>query len=334
MSDKLRTVHIGLGHMGSEIVRLVHRRSDMEIVGAVDVAPDKVGADLGKVVGLDHPLGIPVAGSIEDVLSATQADIAVQATGSHLPRVYPQLVELIERGLNVVSTCEELAYPAWQHSELAEELDRLASAHEVTVLGTGVNPGFVMDRLPIALTGVCQEVKSVRVMRVVDAARRRLPLQQKAGAGLTVAEFRARVQAKAIQHVGLPESVALIAEALGWKLDEIQESIEPVVADRPLSSDFIRVEPGQVAGLHQRARGLVEGREAITLDLWMVLRADEPRDEVWIEAVPPIHMVIPGGTHGDRATVGVVVNSIPQVVAASPGLKTILDLPVTAGRGA
>ena len=333
MVNQLRTIHIGLGHMGAEIARLVHRRGDMEIVGAVDVAPDKVGTDLGEVIGLDHPLGIPVAGSIEDVLAERKADIAVQATGSHLPRVYPQLVKLIEGGLNVISTCEELAYPAWQHPELSEELDRLASAHGVTVLGTGVNPGFVMDRLPITLTGACQEVRSVRVTRVVDAARRRLPLQQKAGAGLTVAEFQARVKAKAIQHVGLPESVALIAKALGWSLDEVQETIEPVIADRPLASEFIRVEPGQVAGLHQLARGLVGGREAITLDLWMVLRAHNPRDEVHIEAIPPIHMVIPGGTHGDRATVGVVVNSIAQVVAASPGLKTVLDLPVTAGWG-
>ena len=333
MADKLRTIHIGLGHMGAEMARLVHRRDDMEIAGAVDVAPDKVGADLGEVIGLEHPLGISVAGSIEAALSETRADIAIHATGSHLPRVYPQLVQLIESGLNVISTCEELAYPAWQHPELAGKLDRLARDHGVTVLGSGVNPGFIMDRLPIALTGACQEVRSVRVTRVVDAAQRRLPLQQKAGAGLTVAEFKARVKAKAIQHVGLPESVALIAEALGWKLDDIQETIEPVIAQRPLASEFIQVAPGQVTGLHQVGRGLVGGREVITLDLWMTLQAENPRDEVQIEGIPPIHMIIPGGTHGDRATVGVIVNSIPQVVAASPGLKTVLDLPVAAGWG-
>lgn len=333
MPDKLRTIHVGLGHMGAEIARLVHRRDDMEIVGGVDVSPDKVGADLGEVIGLEHRLGIPVVGSIEATLSETDADIAVQATGSHLPQVYSQLVQLIENGLNVISTCEELAYPAWQHPELTRKLDRLARHHGIAVLGTGVNPGFVMDKLPITLTGACQEVRSVRVTRVVDAARRRLPLQRKTGAGLSVAEFEARVKAKAIQHVGLPESVALIAKALGWKLEDVEETIEPVIAQRPLASEFIQVEPGQVAGLHQVGRGLVGGREVITLDLWMVLQAENPRDEVQIESIPPIHVIIANGTHGDRATVAVIVNSIPLVVAASPGLKSVLDLPAAAGWG-
>ena len=333
MTNKLRTVHIGLGHMGAEIARLVHRRDDMEIVGGVDVAPDKVAADLGEVIGLQNRLNIAVAGTIEAALSETQADVAIQATGSYLPQVYPQLVQLVESGLHVVSTCEELAYPAWQYPELAAELDRLARQRGVAVLGTGVNPGFVMDRLPVALSGVCQEVRSVRVTRVVDAARRRLPLQQKTGAGLTAAEFEARVQAKAIRHVGLPESIALIAKALGWTLDDIQETIEPVIAQRPLASEFITVAPGQVAGLHQVGRGLVGGREVITLDLWMTLQAENPRDEVQIAGIPPMHMVIGNGTHGDRATVAAMVNAIPLVAAASPGLKTVLDLPAAAGWG-
>lgn len=333
MSDKLRTLHVGLGPIGAEIARLVLRRDDMEIVGAVDVGPGKVGADLGEVIGLPRRLGIAVAGTVEAALPERGADIAIHATGSHLPQVYPQLVQLIEHGLNVISTCEELAYPAWQHPELARKLDRLAGEHGVTVLGTGVNPGFVMDRLPVTLTGVCQEVRSLRVTRVVDSARRRLPLQQKTGAGLTVAEFEARVRAKTIQHVGLPESVALIAKALGWKLDEVRETIEPVIADRPLSSEFMQVEPGRVAGLHQVARGLVGGREVITLDLGMTLQAEDPRDEVQIEGTPPVHMVIPGGVHGDRATAAVIVNSIPQVAAAPPGLVTFLDLPAAAGVG-
>jgi len=333
MTGKLRTVHVGLGHMGAEIARLVHQREDMEIVGGVDVAPDKVGADLGEVIGLEQGLGIAVAGDIAAVLSEAEADVAIQATGSYLPDVYPQLLPLLESGLNVVSTCEELAYPAWQYPELAAQLDRLARQRGVAVLGTGVNPGFVMDRLPITLTGVCQEVRSVRVMRVVDGARRRLPLQQKIGAGLTAAEFAAKAQAKAIRHVGLLESVALIARALGWRLDDVQESIEPVFAERPLASEFITVAPGRVAGLHQVGRGLVGGREVITLNLWMTLQADNPRDEVQVEGVPPMHMVIGDGTHGDRATVAAIVNAIPLVTAASPGLKTVLDLPVVAGRG-
>ncbi|HUW13059.1 MAG TPA: Gfo/Idh/MocA family oxidoreductase [Anaerolineae bacterium] len=332
MTKKIRTVHIGLGHMGSEIARLVQRRDDMEIVGAVDPAPDKAGADLGEVIGLER-LDIPVAESIADLLAGTEADVAVQATGSYLPQVESQLRELLSAGLSIVSTCEELAYPSLQHPQLAQELDELARKHGVALLGTGVNPGFVMDKLPIVLTGACQEVRSLRVTRVVDASRRRLPLQQKTGAGLTVAEFEARARAKAIQHVGLPESLALIATALGWSLDEVEDTIEPVVAREAVASEHIRVEAGQVAGLHQVAIGRAGGRDVLTLDLWMILQAENPRDEVLIDGIPPLHMVIPGGTHGDRATVAVIVNAIPQVAAASPGLKTILDLPPSPGRG-
>jgi 4-hydroxy-tetrahydrodipicolinate reductase len=332
MAKKIRTLHIGLGHMGSEIARLVQQRDDMEIVGAVDPAPDKTGADLGQAIGLG-PLDIPVTESIPAALATVEADVAVQATGSYMPQVEGQLRELLGAGLSVVSTCEELAYPSLQYPELAQELDCLAREHGATLLGTGVNPGFVMDRLPIVLSGACQEVRSLRVTRVVDSSVRRLPLQQKSGAGLTVEEFEARAKAKAIQHVGLPESLALVAAALGWALDETDDTIEPVIAKETVTSEHMRVEPGQVAGLHQVATGWVDARAVLKLDLWMVLHAQNARDEVVIDGIPPLHMVLPGGTHGDRATVAVIVNSIPQVAAAPPGLKTILDLPPSAGWG-
>ena len=332
-NNVIRTLHIGVGHMGAEIVRVAARRTNLEIVGAVDVDPNKVGSDLGQIVGLGRPLGIPVSGSIEEALARAKADIAILTTGSHIPQVYDQLHQLIVGGLHVISTCEELAFPWLQHPEQAQELDCLASAHGVTVLGTGVNPGFVMDKLPVTLTGVCQEVRSISITRALDSAKRRLPLQKKTGAGLSLVEFEAKVKAKTIEHVGLPESLALVAKALGWALDDVEDKIEPVVADRPIASEFIRVAPGQVAGLHQTARGMIDGREVIRLDLWMVLQMENPRDEVHIEGIPPLHMVIPGGTHGDRATVAVVVNSIPLVVAARSGVLTVLDLPVALGVG-
>jgi len=332
-NNVIRTLHIGVGHMGAEIVRVATRRTNLEIVGAVDVDPNKVGSDLGQIVGLERPLRIPVSGSIEEALARAKPDIAIVTTGSHIPQVYDQLYQLIVGGLHVISTCEELSFPWLQHPEQAQELDCLASAHGVTVLGTGVNPGFVMDKLPVTLTGVCQDVRSISITRALDSAKRRLPLQKKTGAGLSVVEFEAKVQAKTIRHIGLPESLALVAKALGWALDDVEDKIEPVVADRPIASEFIRVAPGQVAGLHQTARGMIDGREVISLDLWMVLHMENPRDEVRIEGIPPLHMVIPGGTHGDRATAAMVVNSIALVAAAKPGLLTVLDLPVAVSVG-
>ena len=329
----IHTLHVGLGHMGAEVVRLTARRANLAIVGAVDADPQKVGRDLGEVAAVGQTLGVTVAATIEEALAGTGADIGIVATASRIPQVYEQLCELVGQGLHVVSTCEELAYPWLRYPKRAEELEKLALAQGVSVLGTGVNPGFIMDRLPVMLAGVCKEVRSISVTRVLDTAKRRLPLQQKTGAGLTVAEFEAEVQARTIQHIGLHESTALIAKALGWTLDDIQETTEPVAADQRLASDFIEVAPGQVAGLHQTARGIARGRDVICLDLWMVMHAENPRDEICIDGIPPMHMVIAGGTHGDRATVGMVVNSIPLVVAGRPGLLTVLDLPVVPGVG-
>ncbi len=170
MTDRIRTIHYGLGPIGSHIARVAARRDYLEIVGGVDIDPEKVGKDMGHVIGLQKPLGIPVDGSLEAVLARTEADVVVHSTGSHLPQVQGQLAALIQAGLHVVSTGEELSYPWADHPTEAAELDALASEHGVVVLGTGVNPGFVMDTLALVLSGVCQEVKHVRIERVVDTS--------------------------------------------------------------------------------------------------------------------------------------------------------------------
>ncbi|MFQ6015980.1 MAG: dihydrodipicolinate reductase [Anaerolineae bacterium] len=327
MNDKIRTIHFGLGYVGTEIARLVSHRRDMEIVGAIDIDEAKVGLDLGRVLGEDQDWGIVISDDPQAVLTSGGADIVVHCTGSYLPQVYPQLVEVIEADLNLISTCEELAYPALQHPDLAHELDRLARQHGVTVLGSGINPGFVMDKLVVVLSGATQEVKSVRVTRVVDASQRRFPLQKKVGAGLSVEEFEERVKKGTVRHVGLRESAALIAASLGWELDDLQEMTEPVVATRKARTRYVAVEPGQVAGVRQVVQGLKEGVELIRLELQMYLDAEEPRDSIYIEGTPNIDMTIAGGIHGDRGTAAVIVNSIPSVVAAPPGLVTVEDLP-------
>lgn len=332
MTDHIRTIHYGIGFVGAETARLARRRSNIQMVGAVDVDPAKVGRDLGEVVA-GEAWDLPISASLEQVLSQIEADVVIHTTGSYLPQVYSELETLIKAGLDVVSTCEELSFPDLQHPQLAERLDRLARHHGVTVLGTGINPGFLMDRLPLTLTGVCQEVNSVRVTRVVDTAKRRFQLQRKTGTGLTVAEFDEKVRAGTIKHVGLPESAALIATGLGWTLDELTESIEPVVAGQVQRSEYFEVQPGDVCGIRQVVRGLAGGREVIRLDLEMSLNVESPRDEIMIDGIPPIHMIIPDGVHGDRATAAIAVNSIPLVIGAQPGVLTVLDLPAPMSRG-
>ena len=250
------------------------------------------------MIGLDQPLGLLVSSDPVGLFSRTQADVVLHSTGSYLEQVRPQLVEIVEAGLNVVSTCKELAYPQAQHPALAEELDALAKKHSVTVLGTGVNPGFAQDTIAIAVSGVCQDVKHITVTRIVEVGERRLPLQKKVGAGLTVAEFEEKAKKREIRHVGLEESLTMLAHALGWQLDKVEETIEPVIAEKPIKSQFVEVKPGQVSGVHQVARGIKGGQELIVLHLYMYIGAEHPGDSVVIEGTPDIELTIKG-IHGD-----------------------------------
>ncbi len=322
---KIRVIAFGLGPIGSGIARVVAVREGYEIVGAVDIDPAKAGKDVGMVIGLDHPLGVGVSDDAAKVLKK-KADVVVHSTGSVLTAVEPQLAAIIRANHNVVSTCEELSQP-WTHGTVAKRIDTLAKKFGVTVLGTGINPGFMMDTLPILLTGVCQQVKCVRVQRIVDASKRRMPLQKKIGTGLTVDEFNAKAAKKEIRHVGLSESVALIARALGWKLDKIEETIEPVVARTAVSTEYFEVAPGHVTGVRQYGYGIHNGQRVIELDLKMCVDAGDSVDEIWLEGKPSIHSVI-HGVHGDLSTAAVAANAIRRVVTAAPGLVTMADIPL------
>ncbi len=307
-----------MGAVGSRIAKFLLKKEGIEIVGAIDVAREKNGKDLGDVLALDRRLGVAVSDEPDAVLSKVKADVVVHATTSFLKQTYPQIAKAVEHGVNVVSTCEELSYPYPEEPELAKKLDELAKKHGVTVLGTGINPGFLMDTLVITLTGVCQKVETIEMTRVINAAKRRGSFQKKIGVGLTVDEFNEKIESKAITaHVGLEQSISMTANALGWKLDKIE-----------VETKAIKAKSGQVAGLRQLARGTRKGKEAITLDLQAYAGAEEEYDSINIEGMPSIHGKISPGVHGDLATVAIVVNSIPKVINAEPGLVTMKDLPI------
>lgn len=328
--EKIRLVLYGVGAVGSRLAKFLLQKEGVKIVGAIDVAEDKVGKDLGEVLGVGKQLGIIVSDNPDDVFSKVKADAVVHATTSFLEQTYPQIAGALKHGLNVVSTCEELSYPYVVDLDLARKLRELAKEHGATVLGTGINPGFLMDMLVITLTGVCQKVEKIEVKRVMNAATRRVPFQKKIGAGLSVKEFKDKMKSKVITgHVGLEQSISMIASALGWELDEIKvEMVEPVVAKTHAKSEAIRVEPGQVAGLRQRARGIKAKKEAISLEFQAYIGAEEEYDSITIKGVPNIHQKISPCVHGDLGTVAIIVNSIPKIINAPPGLATMKDLPI------
>jgi 4-hydroxy-tetrahydrodipicolinate reductase len=328
VKKKIRVVQYGVGPIGAGIVRLMREKQALEIIGAIDKDPAKAGKDLGEVVGADDaPWGVTVSADAGKILGQ-KADVVIHSTSSALAAVADQLLDCIEAGSCIVSTCEELAYPFRKHPELSKKLDAEAKDWGVALVGTGVNPGFVMDKLVLTLAAVSQRVDSARAIRIVDASKRRLPLQKKIGAGMTVDEFNAQVAAGVIKHHGLPESIAMVADGLGFPLDDITETIQPVVAKSPVKTQFLEVAPGQAAGVHQIARGLRSGQEKIYMELQMYVGAPESSDTVELVGQPNITLTVPGGTHGDVATASVVVNCIPAILAAPAGLRTSRDLPM------
>jgi len=329
--EKVKVVSYGIGVIGQKLATHLLEKEGVEIVGAVDINPKIVGKDLGEVLGVRR-LGVKISNDADGVLDDTKPDIVAHTTMSYMRQTYPQFEQILKHGVDVVSTCEELSYPyaTKDGAEYAGKLDKLAKKYKAAILGTGVNPGFLMDTLPTFLTSVCQRVDEIYVARQMDAATRRIPFQQKIGAGLSLDEFKAKIARHEITgHVGLEQSIKMIADSLGWELDEIRvDAVEPVVLKKDVASDAIKVPKGHNAGTKQFAYGIVDGKKLITLDFKAYIGAPEEFDAVTIKGVPPINQRISPCVHGDYATIAITANMIPLVVSASPGFKTMVDLPI------
>ena len=269
----IRVLFYGLGPIGAAVARQVASRKGFQIVGAVDIDRAKIGLDLGQVIGLDTKLRIRVTNDALGAIKAGKPDVAVLCTSSSLKKVMPQIEQVLGKKVAIVSTTEELSYPVGKNRALAKKIDALAKKAKVAVVGTGVNPGFAMDALPITLTGICERVDSIRVDRIQDARTRRLPFQQKIGSGLTKAQFAAKVKDGSVRHVGLAESVQMIADSMGWKLDKVTDEIQPKIATESVESELIAVDPGYVCGIIQDGIGYCKGKPVITLHMEAYLDA-------------------------------------------------------------
>ncbi len=326
----MRVIQFGLGPIGNKLTKFLLERNNIEIVGAVDCDPAKIGKDIGELAGLGRKTGVVVRASMQEVLREKSADIVVLTTSSQLVKIMDQIKEIIESGMDLVSTCEELSYPWLTHPEISREIDRLAKEKGVTVLATGINPGFVMDFLPAAMTGVCRDVEKIVVERIQDAQFRRVPFQKKIGAGLTVEQFNQRVAEGSLRHVGLTESMQMIASKIGWEIEKKEEVIQPILARQTFTTKDLYIEAGNVLGVEQIGRCYVKGEEKITLIFRAALGLPDPVDRVMIKGDPDVELAIKGGIYGDTATCAMVLNAIPVILASSPGLKTMVDcMPVS-----
>jgi 4-hydroxy-tetrahydrodipicolinate reductase len=327
MTEKIQAIQYGLGPIGSAVARHVVERAGVSLVGGVDIDPDKIGKDAGEAIGLGRDLGFPVDRELGQTLERTGADVVLHTTSSTFAQFKSQIVEILEAGLDVISTAEELSFPWLAHPEDARDIDALARRAGKTVLGTGVNPGFIMDSLPLTLTSICRQVDHIDVTRVINASTRRGPFQDKIGSGMTVDDFEAQMAAGKMGHVGLPESIGMAFDTLGKELTDYESGVEPVVAEELTQTDHVAVEAGRVKGLKQVARGYSEGRESMCLTFIAALGAEDEGDTIRITGDPDLEVRLQG-TNGDIATVAIVVNAIPRVIEAVPGLVTMRDLPI------
>jgi len=325
----INIVHVGIGPIGQKMVRYAVGRGCFNIVGAVDPDPDKAGKDLGELCGI-NPLGITVSSNLDDAIQGEMPEVAIVTTVSSVVAFESQIVELAKAKLHIVSTCEELFYPWNTQPELSSRIDEICRENGVVCLGTGVNPGYLMDFLPTVITAPCQNVKKVEVWRVQDASVRRIPFQQKIGAGLTLEEFEVKKKSGTLRHVGLPESVDFIAKRLGWKLDKNTESLEPVIAEKDINTGYKPITKGMACGVHQVGRGFIGDKEVIALNFKAAVGEPESYEQVHINGEPEIQSIITGGVNGDIATCAITLNAVRSVLAASPGLKTMGDIPPVA----
>ncbi|MCK5945449.1 MAG: dihydrodipicolinate reductase [Planctomycetes bacterium] len=328
MTAPLRVLSFGLGPIGLSAARLVLRKQSLELVGAVDKDPEKAGKDLAELLELGDATGVVVEPDVEAALDRLRPDVVVHCTSSFLPDVKEQLLACVARGASVVSSTEELLLAEHQHPELAKELDAAAIEGGATILGTGVNPGFAMDYLAVIASAVCSDVTTARCVRVVDAATRREPLQRKVGAGLTKGEFHKLLDAGKFGHIGMRESVALVGRGLGFELDRIEQTVEPVLAPEDHKTPFLVVKEGEVAGIRNLGYGYVGKRLAVKLDLSMYVGAPDPHDLIELESSPPVSLRFPDGIAGDEATAAILVNHLIGAEAAPHGLRNVLEVPV------
>jgi len=326
-TTKISVAQFGLGPIGLETIKFAAGKPWVEVLGGIDNDPAKVGRDLGELTGLRRLRGLKVHGCLEDLDAIARPDVIFHTAVSNLKDAAAQIEPMARRGISVVSSCEELLFPRFRDPTLAARLDRLCRKTGARVIGTGVNPGFVMDLLPVCLTGVSRSVSGVHIQRVVDASTRRESLQRKIGCGMTPAEFRRRFNQGKVGHAGLKDSLALIAHCLRWNVTQIVESGDAVAASHEIRTAFFQVKTGETCGLHQHAEARLRGKLRLTLDLKMYLDAPNPHDAIQIEGDPPLRVVIENGVAGDQATIAALVNTASRLLGAPPGLLLLTDLP-------
>ena len=332
--NKIKVIIWGFGAMGRGMAEMLLLKKGVEIVGVCDINPDYQNKDIQEIlnVNLDHPK-VEVTDNIDHLLNTQKADVVLLATDSFVKGAYDKIVKVISARMNCISTAEEMAYPKANQPKLANQIDQLAKAYGVTVLGTGINPGFIMDLLVVALSGTMVDVKHIEAKRVNSLSPFGPVVMHEQGVGITMDEYNFRVAENELAgHVGFKESVHMISDALGVKIDEFKQQMEPIVTQIDRKSKYGEAKAGTLAGINMTGQGLVSGNVFIDMihpqQIEPEMEGTQTGDYINLEGIPNIHMAINPEVDGGIGTIAMCVNMIPHVINAKPGLKTMIDLPV------
>lgn len=335
MKETIKVIIWGFGAMGSGMAEMLLKKKGVEIVGVCDRHETRVGKDMYEVLGMDRGDKKPVmiTDDINDIAKEKFADVALLATDSFTKGAYDKIILMLENKMNVISTAEEMAYPQAQEPELAKKMNEIAKENGVTVLGTGINPGFVLDLLILALSGTCESVEHISASRVNDLSPFGHAVMEEQGVGLTKEAFLKGVEEGTVAgHVGFPESIHMVADGIGWKVDKIDETREPIMSNTDRKTKYAEVKAGNVAGCKQCGYGYVNGEMRIDMEHPQQILPEtegiDTGDYINIKGVPNINMAIKPEIPGGIGTIAMCVNMIPHVMNAGAGLKTMLDLPV------
>jgi 4-hydroxy-tetrahydrodipicolinate reductase len=335
MEEKVKVVVLGTGQMGSGIIKLLLQKYGVDLVGVYGRRTSRVGMDVGKTLGLDTTIGVRTTHDLPGLLRHTKPHMVLQATCSRVIDAMDEITTALHHGANVISIAEEMAYPAYQAPHLATAIHQLAVEKQVTVVGTGINPGFVLDLLIIALTGVCWHVESITAQRINDLSPYGPSVLASQGVGLTPEAFNRGVDdGSVVGHCGFPESISMIAKALGWEIDRIVQQREPIIARVKRATLLVTIEPGHTAGCLHTAVAYRHDKPVITMihpqQVHPHLENVATGDVIDIHGEPPVHFASSPEIPGGLGTIALAVNMIPTVLNATPGLKSMAELPVPA----
>lgn len=322
-------LQIGFGPLGIQTAKYIAQKETVQTVGVVDINPDLTDMSLYDI-SPELSKSVFVFSSVKAALDnlLEKPDVAIITTVSSLERLIPQVEEIARFGIPVISTCEELSYPWELQPELSTALDTICKERNIACLGTGINPGFLMDYLPSVLSSVCKDIEHITVERFQDATPRRVPFQRKIGAGLSLEAFKSKELEGTLRHVGLQESIYLLANSIGVKLDRVTEDLQPVVSSKDITTGAIQIKKGDARGVEQIGFGYQNGNCRIKLHFKAAIGEERSYDKVTIKGTPSFASEIDGGVNGDIATCAITINSINSILKSPAGLHTMADLSV------